>query len=447
MPKRKLLRAALALMLGLALIEGCLWILHFTVGQQRHVLDGGAAEILCLGDSHTYGWNVDAASTWPAKLGELSGVAITNRGAPGKNTATLLEELNEYLAIDQPRVVLILAGLNNPWSRPHAGGTEAFVGTASWSRTARLVKILASRFTTDEQASGITRIRADKTDAPTLGTFDETELDGERTEVRVVTREGDLESFVVGGGTLSMSEAQLAYDWITRDLVTLSDAVLAAGATPVLLTYALEEGEYIPSVNFTIREAAVLSETALIDVARDLAPLVDELTAERLFFPDAHPRREGYSAIASVIHDGLIRGGLIDGQLLGDPGVLLRKRAAPKPMLALVRDVADDGKLNLDLAFEPGLCFSVLLSHSKSAAEGDSWFGIPNPLARGELFSASERSEALMGEFDDMGRARLEVSAELAAELGATEGKVWASLVARTRDWVLLGASAPVRVR
>ncbi|HIE69451.1 MAG TPA: hypothetical protein EYP98_04410, partial [Planctomycetes bacterium] len=115
-------------------------------------------------------------------------------------------------------------------------------GPASWSRTVRLVKILVSRLATGEQASGITRIRADKTDAPTLGTFDETELDGDRTEVRVVTREGDLESFVVGGGTLSMSEAQLAYDWITRDLVTLSDAVLAAGATPVLLTYALEEG-------------------------------------------------------------------------------------------------------------------------------------------------------------------------------------------------------------
>jgi hypothetical protein len=445
--RHRLMRAVAALALGFALIESSLWLLHFTVGQKQRQSEGGVAEILCIGDSHTYGWNVDGPSTWPAKLTEYSGVATSNRGAPGKNTATLIEELDEYLALDKPRLVLILGGLNNPWSRPHAGGEANPPNSVSWSRTVRLIQILVSRFESKEAGLVAKRIRESEASTPARGTFTETELAGDLTEVRVVTRAGDLETFVIGGGTLSTLETQVAYDWITRDLVSLVETVREAGATPVLLTYALEEGEYIPSVNFTIREAAVQCGALLIDVAKELAPTVKEFTAERLFFKDAHPRREGYELVASVIRDGLIRAGLLDGEIKGDPGALLRGHVPPEPRLALVVDPGADGALTLELAFEPALSYNLLLSRSLGPPEGEDWLGVPVTMARDELFRASERMSQLGGDFNPEGRARLEITANLASELGLSEGEIWASLAVRTKDWTVLGVSTPIRLR
>jgi lysophospholipase L1-like esterase len=452
---KRILRPVLGILLGLLMIEASLWILHFAVGNKDRgpgEAITGAVEILCIGDSHTYGWNVDAPATWPARLGELTGAKIANRAAPGKNTATLIEELDEYLALDQPRLVLILAGLNNPWSRPHETEQAAPANPVSWSRTLRLVKILSSRFGGDTDApstQSVSRIHegevgGSQPGAPEAGTFDEVELDGDLTEVRIVTREGDLESFVIGGGTISTSESQLAYDWITRDLVTLAASVRAAGAIPVLLTYALEEGEYLPTVNFTIREAAVLGEVALIDVARRLGPLVEEFGRERIFFPDAHPRREGYELVARAIHDGLVDLELIEGDPISDPGIFLRGQDAPEPQLTRSGGPTGPGDVTIELSYEPGLEFNLLLSSEPKTAAPSDWFGVQVALGRGALFEASERHGELTGSFDDAGQARVVLTRKLLGELGATGAELWGCLAVRTRDWTVLGVSRPV---
>lgn len=445
----RLFKITLALFLGLVLCEGLLGALHVTLGAEERG-GQGAAEVLCIGDSHTFGWNVDQAGAWPACLEALltrppsgadsaGGLRVANRGAPGKNTETLLGELDEYLALDRPRIVLILAGLNNPWSRPHAAGTARGF---EWSRTARLTRILLARVQKSARIQGAG-------EASGGGSFEERELEGGRTEVRVVTREGDLESFEVGGGSIAHEEVQLAFDWIQRDLTELARRVREFGARPVLLTYALEEGEYLPNVNFTIREAAAESDIDLIDVAAAFRPHLDELGRERLFFPDAHPRREGYSVFARVVHDGLVELGLFDGPLVGDAFQELRERPAPVPEL-FVRPQPGDGGFELEVRFDPALEFSVLLSSELAppdASESDlSWFGQRVALARGALFDASALDERLQGSFGD-GATRLFVTPGQLGQLGASEEPVFAVLVARTQDWTVLAAGEPVRLR
>ena len=439
----RLSKIALALVLGLFLCEAVLVALHLTFGAEERG-GAGAADVLCIGDSHTFGWNVDAAGAWPARLEQLlasdgSDWRVANRGAPGKNTETLLEELDEYLALDRPQLVLILAGLNNPWSRPHEGGAGRAL---DWSRTARLTQLLWARVAKSARIQGAG-------DGSGAGSFEEREGEAGRTEVRVVTREGDLESFEIGGGTIAHEEVQLAFDWIQRDLLELARRVRAFGARPVLLTYALEEGEYLPSVNFAIREAAAEGELDLIDVAAAFRPHLDELGRARLFFPDAHPRRETYGAVARIVHDGLVELGCLAAAPVGDAFAELGARPAPTPELVRLPDGAD-GALELELRFDPALEFSVLVSEGLAAPEASDeeldWFGQRVALRRGALFDASAKDERLLGSFG-AGTAHLTLTPGQLEQLGAASGPLFAVLVARTQDWTVLAASAPVALR
>lgn len=440
--KRHPLKVLVAVCVGLLLAEGLLWAAHFAVGGSGRVAAGG--DVLCIGDSHTFGWNVDAASAYPARLEALLapvGLDVTNRGAAGKNTRTLLEELDEYLQLDAPQIVLILAGLNNPWSRPPADlSVDAEPpGLLGKTRLARFVRIAAARFEGERRGIGVG-------DGSGAGSVEERELEDGRTEVRVVNREGVVETFTVGGGTVSHDEAELAHQWIQHDLGALAARARAFGAEPVLLTYAVENSDTMRAVNASIRAAAKEHDVPLIDVARAMLPGVEAFGEERLVFPDAHPRVEGYRAVARIVHDGLVAKGLIDAEPVGDPLAPLRTKAAPAPTLAATPD--GSGGFELELSFDPVLAFSVVLSNeSLPPAAAATWLGLPLPVAQDALFSASANAESLRGTFDADGKATLHVDAATLTELAGPSGPVHAVLVGRTKGWTLLAASAPVQLR
>jgi hypothetical protein len=199
-------------------------------------------------------------------------------------------------------------------------------------------------------------------------------------------------------------------------------------------------------VNFTIREAAADGELDLIDVATAFAPVLDELGRERLFFPDAHPRREGYGAYARAVHDGLVELGLGGAAKVGDPFAELRSVAAPAPALSGSFDA--DGKLTLEVAFEPALEFSILLAGGKSPVDSDDddWYGMPVALQRDALFDASAKAVELRGIFGE-GPTKLQLDAATLDQLGVGPGALFAVLVVRTQDWTTLQASEPVQVR
>jgi len=440
--KLRPLQVLVALFVGVLLAEGVLWAAHFAWGGSGRAAAGG--DVLCIGDSHTFGWNVDAASAYPAQLEALlapTGLQVTNRGAAGKNTRTLLEELDEYLQLDAPEVVLILAGINNPWSRPPADlSVDAEPpGLLASTRLARFARIAAARFGNEGRGIGAG-------DGSGAGSVEERELDDGRTEVRVVNREGIVETFTVGGGTVGYDEAELAHQWINHDLGALAKRARAFGAMPVLLTYAVENSDTVRAVNASIRAAAKEHGVPLVDVARGMLPGLETFGAARLIFPDAHPRVEGYRAVARIVHDGLVAEGLVAAEPVGDPFAPLRTAAPPEPTLAATPDGA--GGFDLDLAFDPVLSFSVVLS-SEPLPQGaaPTWLGLPLPVAQDALFSASANTESLRGTFDANGTATLHLDAATLADLADPEAPVYALLVARTKGWTLLATSAPLQLR
>lgn len=423
---RRLPRVLIALLVGLLLLEGGLWLLAFgraaVATRPSAASSVGAHAWLAVGDSHTYGWNVEADAAWPAVLERLLraqgvDVRVVNEAVPGQNTETVLAALPAQLAKYRPSVLLVLVGLNNPFSRPRADGALSRVLRST--RTYKLLRAGLQRF--------------ERTEAPPDGgeAFrTQVRADGS-TDVVATSRTGERRAFNVGDGTLAAGEGELGREWIERDLVSICELARAAGATPVLLTYAREEGEFVPGVDFAIRSAAAEHGTPLVDVARALEPGLARRAVDDYFFKDLHPRAIGYEVVARAVHDGLVDARVVEAAKLGDPWTTATR---------LVVGLRWASATELELAGDAGLAYTVLLARARGDQPGFGEHRIP--LANDALFDLAKRATELSGEFDAQGRARIALSGELAAALG--DAPVWAALVLRTKGWLVQSVSAPV---
>jgi acyl-CoA thioesterase I len=69
--------------------------------------------IICFGDSLTYGTGASEEMNYPARLSRLISRPVMNKGAPGDTTARALERLDEDVLSQSPRIVLITLGGND----------------------------------------------------------------------------------------------------------------------------------------------------------------------------------------------------------------------------------------------------------------------------------------------------------------------------------------------
>ena len=69
--------------------------------------------IICFGDSLTYGTGAARDKSYPARLSEMIGQPIINAGIPGNTTADGLERLETDVLERSPRIVLITLGGND----------------------------------------------------------------------------------------------------------------------------------------------------------------------------------------------------------------------------------------------------------------------------------------------------------------------------------------------
>jgi acyl-CoA thioesterase-1 len=99
-------------------IADCICILLFSVfsliscnGPDTAILSGD--NIICFGDSLTYGTGAARHKSYPAQLSEMIGQPVINAGVPGDTTATALERLAEDVLDQSPRIVLITLGGND----------------------------------------------------------------------------------------------------------------------------------------------------------------------------------------------------------------------------------------------------------------------------------------------------------------------------------------------
>jgi len=72
------------------------------------------ADIVALGDSFTYAVEVDQESTWPSRLGAITGLQVANLGVPGYGTAQEVELFRRYGSKLHPKLVVLLLGPADP---------------------------------------------------------------------------------------------------------------------------------------------------------------------------------------------------------------------------------------------------------------------------------------------------------------------------------------------
>ena len=85
-----------------------------SVGCNRNdpvVLSGD--NIICFGDSLTYGTGATRNMSYPAQLSEMAGQPVINAGIPGNTTADALKRLEEDVLEKSPRMVLVTLGGND----------------------------------------------------------------------------------------------------------------------------------------------------------------------------------------------------------------------------------------------------------------------------------------------------------------------------------------------
>ena len=79
---------------------------------KHSALPRGSA-VLALGDSLPYGYGANPTESYPARLAELTGWAITNGGVSGDTSAQALARLPELLREHTPRLVILSIGGND----------------------------------------------------------------------------------------------------------------------------------------------------------------------------------------------------------------------------------------------------------------------------------------------------------------------------------------------
>ena len=92
------------LLLGYLLFASC-------GGSEPVILSG--ENIICFGDSLTYGTGAARNKSYPAQLSEMTGLPIINAGIPGNTTSDGLERLETDVLERSPRIVLITLGGND----------------------------------------------------------------------------------------------------------------------------------------------------------------------------------------------------------------------------------------------------------------------------------------------------------------------------------------------
>jgi lysophospholipase L1-like esterase len=87
------------------------------------VRSGGDFNILCIGDSFTYGTGAPLQDSYPKQLERIldkdfasKHINAINLGIPGSNSSQCLKYLKEKFDFYKPEIVIVLVGMNNCWN-------------------------------------------------------------------------------------------------------------------------------------------------------------------------------------------------------------------------------------------------------------------------------------------------------------------------------------------
>lgn len=93
----------------------CSWIITSAGCSQREVINTGSKgkNIICFGDSLTFGYGVNPGENYPTMLGKLLKFPVLNKGIDGDTTSEGLRRLKNDVLDHDPRLVIIEFGGND----------------------------------------------------------------------------------------------------------------------------------------------------------------------------------------------------------------------------------------------------------------------------------------------------------------------------------------------
>lgn len=100
MKKNKLIISFALCVMGCAFIAGC---------GKREIknADSAGRNIICFGDSITYGYGVERGEDYPAELEKLIGISVKNAGVDGDTTPEALQRLEQDVLSGDPYLVIV----------------------------------------------------------------------------------------------------------------------------------------------------------------------------------------------------------------------------------------------------------------------------------------------------------------------------------------------------
>lgn len=96
---------------GIALFAFAAYLFFSQPGTVKTELEG--ENIICFGDSLTFGTGSSEGMDYPAQLSRMTGLQVINAGVPGDTTASALKRLERDVLSRSPRIVLITLGGND----------------------------------------------------------------------------------------------------------------------------------------------------------------------------------------------------------------------------------------------------------------------------------------------------------------------------------------------
>jgi lysophospholipase L1-like esterase len=280
---------AFGLLIGLGLLEGALRLaarflparFERETATARRAAEPGEIVVLCVGDSHTFGLGVEPEEAYPAQVEQtlrrhgIRARAI-NAGAPGRNSTQLREALPAMLAHYRPRVVIVWIGSNNQWvPLVSDGAAPAF---RDRFRLVRLLRLLLGRH------EGVT------------GDF-RRDLDSALS--------GSVYRPMADPGTRELRSIEVTAEATRRDVGPMIDAIRAAGAVPVLLTYPITLGPMLAAIDETLVAEGTAHGARVIDLR--VMAWRHRPRIRHLLLPDIHPNARLYRAIGWEIARTFIR--------------------------------------------------------------------------------------------------------------------------------------------
>jgi lysophospholipase L1-like esterase len=317
---RLLFAAALPVLVLLALAEGGLRVAaRFAHDRATAWRPEARYRVLCVGDSHTFGFMVPSDESYPAHLqhfldAQAAGLySVINLGIPGMNSAQVRNRLSAQIAQYRPDTVVVWCGANNTWNRAEVADDAR---PSTWlsdvlnsSRVIRFVRValhdlrLERDFHTLQQdlrstVSGrVTRAPEDKVDDPLSMNATHTIRHWDGSTDRVHHQAGE---------TLSESAAEAQAD---RDFTAMAEAARAAGIHLIFIKYPTA----LPAFAFANRAMVRAGEQHHLTVVDSAVSLRRVPPEDRQWLPAAHPSgpiyREIARDVAAVItrQDGTVR--------------------------------------------------------------------------------------------------------------------------------------------